>query len=156
MSNKDNTPEVQDLERSLTRPEAITQIKKQAFQGVLNTMLDTYIRKNHDYGNAFDDSLDKFGYLAAIVRMNDKMGRLSTLTDPHRYGQAKVKDESIRDTLLDLANYAVMTVVHYDAALKDEEYIKDVQAKGTNTVGVSLVEVFNKYILEGDVKNEKN
>lgn len=68
----------------------------------------TYIEKNADYGDAFDKSLDNHGLTAAIVRMEDKMGRFSNLAG--RAASMQV-DESLEDTLLDLANYAIMTVM---------------------------------------------
>lgn len=75
------------------------------FKAITEHMADTYERKNHDYGNSFDESLDEFGLIAAVVRMEDKMNRIKSLTRK----EAKVKDESIKDTLLDLANYSIMT-----------------------------------------------
>lgn len=68
----------------------------------------TYIEKNADYGDAFNKSLDNHGLTAAIVRMEDKMGRFSNLAG--RPASMQV-EESLGDTLLDLANYAIMTVM---------------------------------------------
>lgn len=68
----------------------------------------TYTKKNNDYGDSFKKSYDEFGIVSAIVRMTDKMERLKTLTTGTK---KEVKDESIEDTLLDLANYAIMTVI---------------------------------------------
>ena len=73
-------------------------------------MAETYEKKNHDYGDSFSKSLDKFGLVASVVRMGDKMNRIESLINK----DAKVKDESIKDTLLDLANYAIMTVMWMD------------------------------------------
>lgn len=81
-----------------------------AFKNITNSMLNTYIAKNHDYGNSFDQSLDKFGLVAAVVRIGDKMNRIESLITK----EAKVKDESIKDTLLDMANYAIMTTMWMD------------------------------------------
>lgn len=67
-----------------------------------------YHRKNHDYGDSFRKSLEEFGLVAAVVRMSDKMERIKTLSKGEK---AKVQDEKIRDTLMDLANYAIMTVM---------------------------------------------
>ena len=67
-----------------------------------------YHRKNHDYGDSFRKSLEEFGLVAAVVRMSDKMERIKTLAKGE---EAKVQDEKIRDTLMDLANYAIMTVM---------------------------------------------
>lgn len=79
----------------------------QEFQDITTKMLETYTNKNHDYGNSFEQSLDKFGIVASLVRMGDKMNRIESLSKK----DAKVKDESIKDTLLDLANYSIMTLM---------------------------------------------
>lgn len=78
-----------------------------------NTMKDQYdhqwnvfCRKNHDYGNSFEKSLDAFGLVAGIVRMNDKFERLVSLNDPSK--DAQIASESLVDTLEDLSNYAAM------------------------------------------------
>lgn len=80
------------------------------FHAITEYMCDTFTIKNHDYGNSFFESLDNKGLVAAVVRMEDKMNRLDTLC----MADSKVKDESKRDTLLDLANYAIMTVMWLD------------------------------------------
>lgn len=69
--------------------------------------VDTYAKKNHDYGNSFSESCDKLGLVAAVTRMYDKMNRIITLSQSN----AAVNDESIADTLGDLANYAIMTKI---------------------------------------------
>lgn len=78
-----------------------------------NTMKDQYnhqwnvfCKKNHDYGNSFEKSLDAFGLVAGIVRMNDKFERLVSLNDPSK--DAQIASESLVDTLEDLSNYAAM------------------------------------------------
>ena len=80
------------------------------FKDIAKGMIETYVRKNHDYGNSFDKSLDKFGLVASVVRIGDKMNRIESLVQK----EAMVQDESIRDTLLDMANYAIMTVMWMD------------------------------------------
>lgn len=80
------------------------------FKDIVKGMIETYVRKNHDYGNSFDKSLDKFGLVASVVRIGDKMNRIESLVQK----EAMVQDESIRDTLLDMANYAIMTVMWVD------------------------------------------
>ena len=79
----------------------------QQFRDIAKGMTETYVRKNHDYGNSFDKSLDKFGLVASVVRIGDKMNRIVSLVQK----EAMVQDESIKDTLLDMANYAIMTVM---------------------------------------------
>lgn len=83
--------------------------KEKAFEEVLAEMLQTFLKKNHDYGNSFAKTFSEFGLVSSVVRMNDKMERLKSLLK----AQAKV-DESVRDTLMDLANYSVMTVMELD------------------------------------------
>lgn len=70
--------------------------------------LETFKRKNHDYGNSFEKSLDTFGLVAGIVRMSDKFERLVSLNDPSK--DAQIASESLVDTLEDLSNYAAMAV----------------------------------------------
>lgn len=78
------------------------------FQDILDEMLKIYQSKNSDYGSSFDKSLDEYGVTAGLIRMEDKMNRLKTLTK----NEQKVKDESIEDTLIDLANYSIMTCLY--------------------------------------------
>lgn len=67
---------------------------------------NVFVRKNHDYGNSFEKSLDTFGLVAGIVRMSDKFERLVSLNDPSK--DAQIASESLVDTLEDLSNYAAM------------------------------------------------
>ena len=91
------------------------------FTRIANQMVDTYKRKNADYGDSFGASLDKYGPVAAHVRMSDKINRLQSLVV--RKQTAQVKDESIADTFLDLACYAIMRLVYVEmkSAELDEE-----------------------------------
>jgi hypothetical protein len=89
----------------------------QQFIDITTNMAKTYAAKNHDYGNSFEQSCNKFGIIAAIVRMGDKMNRLESLA----VKKAEVKDESIKDTLLDLASYSIMTVMWLDNKNKSGE-----------------------------------
>ena len=67
-----------------------------------------YKAKNHDYGDSFGDTYKKLGIISAVIRLSDKMNRLMSLAVSH---DAQVKDEKIEDTLLDMANYAIMTLI---------------------------------------------
>lgn len=71
---------------------------------------NVFCRKNHDYGNSFEKSLDTFGLVAGIVRMNDKFERLVSLNDPNK--DAQIASESLVDTLEDLSNYAAMAACY--------------------------------------------
>lgn len=78
---------------------------------LLQQIHDTYIKKNHDYGDSFSRSFKKYGLVAAMVRMEDKWNRLDNMA---LGAEQKVADETIRDTLLDLAGYCVMTTMELD------------------------------------------
>lgn len=67
-----------------------------------------YKAKNHDYGDSFGDTYKKLGIISAVTRLSDKMNRLMSLAVSH---DAQVKEEKIEDTLLDMANYAIMTLI---------------------------------------------
>lgn len=69
-----------------------------------------YEQKNHDYGNSFGETFDKLGIVSAVTRISDKYNRLVSLCMKSEE-ERKVKDESISDTLLDMANYCIMTVI---------------------------------------------
>lgn len=71
--------------------------------------LDTYRKKNADYGNAFEKSMDEDGILVAKIRIGDKIRRINSLIKTN--GEGQVKDERLEDTYLDLANYCVMTIL---------------------------------------------
>lgn len=66
-----------------------------------------YERKNHDYGDSFAKLRNEVSN-AILVRIYDKYSRLKTLL---LGADQKVKDESIEDTLMDLANYCIMELV---------------------------------------------
>lgn len=78
------------------------------FDSVLDKMKELHAKKNKDYGDAFHKSFMDFGPTAGVVRLNDKMERVKSLV---KNGKAEVKDESILDSLEDLACYAVMLYV---------------------------------------------
>lgn len=77
------------------------------FKDILNKMYEIYERKNADYGNSFAKSYEEFGLVSPVIRLSDKVERLKTLCNK----EAQVKDESVIDTLIDIAVYAVLTVL---------------------------------------------
>lgn len=64
-------------------------------------------RKNRDYG----DSFATYGSVGVIVRIGDKIQRLLSVSNN---GVALVNNESLRDTLIDLHNYAAMAIMLLD------------------------------------------
>ena len=98
--------------------------KFEKHQNLLNEIHETYIQKNNAYGDSFTKSCDDFGVIAAVVRMSDKWNRLKNLV---KNNDIPFGDESVRDTLMDLANYCVMTVAwieQNDYNITPEEFDK--------------------------------
>ena len=77
------------------------------FKEITDEMLELYQKKNHDYGNSVHETYKTFGLTSFLVRISDKLNRLTTLNQK----EAKVKDEKIEDTLLDLANYSILALI---------------------------------------------
>lgn len=90
-----------------------TKTKVQLHREVCEEINDLYARKNHDYGDSFHQTFVEEGMAMARIRLGDKFNRFKTLSHG---GDQKVNDESIRDTLIDLANYAIMTVVEMEVS----------------------------------------
>lgn len=70
-----------------------------------------YAKKNHDYGDSFHLSYLEEGMAMPRIRLGDKLNRFKALS---HNGNQEVNDESIRDTLIDLANYAIMTILEME------------------------------------------
>ena len=79
---------------------------EKTFKEIAQGMIELQERKNADYGSSFQKSCDEFGLVSPAVRLTDKLNRFKTLIGK----ESQVKDESIQDTLIDLAAYAIMTV----------------------------------------------
>ena len=77
------------------------------FAEILKDMIVLYAKKNHDYGNSFDEGCAKIGTGYPLGRLLDKMNRLIACMGKEDEMQV---NESIEDTLKDLACYSVMTL----------------------------------------------
>lgn len=84
--------------------------KIQQHKEICNELNEIYDKKQHDYGDSFGQTFDKLGIISAVTRITDKYNRLVSLCTKSEE-ERKVKDESITDTLLDMANYCIMTVI---------------------------------------------
>ena len=85
---------------------------------ICEELTSLYERKNRDYGDAFHLSFVEEGMAMSRIRLGDKLNRFKQLSK--NPGSQSVNDESIRDTLIDLANYAIMTVLELDHADEDK------------------------------------
>lgn len=77
---------------------------------LLDQMHQTYVSKNIDYGNSAGDTFKKYGLLAYVVRLNDKMNRIESLVKKQGE-QPQVHTERLEDTLMDMANYCIMAIM---------------------------------------------
>lgn len=120
----------------------MTNIEK--FEKITQLMLEIYKVKNANYGSSFDKSLDEDGLIVSKIRLGDKFNRFASLLKKDSMGTA---DESIYDTLLDLANYAILTIMWLKN--KEEESItppkiEDSSSKKSKIIGGSKPPITNK------------
>lgn len=128
----------------------MTKLNPQTMKNQYDHQYDTFCRKNHDYGNSFEESLDQFGIVASIVRMSDKMKRLESLTDESK--TQKVGSESLLDTLEDLSNYAAMTAcwlrgIREEDGDKEDEKVDSFNPEFLNMAKTCLNDLFDNIIL---------
>ena len=92
--------------------------KVQKHKALCEELNAVYKQKNEKYGDSFTISVQKYGLIAALTRISDKFNRLEQLILTHSDGTA---DESLIDTLCDLSNYAIMTVMVLEQSQTEEE-----------------------------------
>ena len=80
------------------------------FNNILQELQELYIKKNHDYGNSFSETIQEFGFTPAIARINDKLKRVKQMVK----GEPMQVNESMRDNLIDIANYCILTIIELD------------------------------------------
>lgn len=80
-------------------------LSEERFEEIALSLSDLYSKKNPVYGNSFERSLKKYGKISGLTRISDKFNRLEKIiTNP----DIETNDESLEDTLLDLASYCIM------------------------------------------------
>lgn len=86
------------------------------FKSITDEMARLFEIKNKNYGNSFSKQFDEYGLTSVCIRLEDKLNRLKSLNK--QISEAKngivdinVDDESIKDTLIDLANYSVLAIM---------------------------------------------
>lgn len=86
------------------------------FGNLAKQITETYEKKDTDYKGSYHESVERYGYVAGIVRMSDKFHRAENLLLGDK--EALVKDESAVDTLLDLAAYSIMLAMEVKSRKK--------------------------------------
>lgn len=74
---------------------------------ICKELTDLYNKKSNDYGDSFSKQFKEYGMLSSVIRLDDKLNRLKTLLN----NKQMVHDESVKDTLMDLANYSILTLM---------------------------------------------
>ena len=117
---------------------------EQKYMDVINKLKETFLKKNHDYGSSVKKNYDKFeaygkneGLKYVFGRIAEKHDRLENLIYGAHTNQ--VTDESVEDTLLDMANYAILAAVSIQ-----EHKANSVQEHKTNPQSPSLIEMIEK------------
>lgn len=80
------------------------------FAKIAEDCISLYAKKNHDYGNSFDKGMDAIGTAYGVGRIFDKVNRLTTLTNSDI--KPAIDNESVEDTLKDLACYSIMLLAY--------------------------------------------
>ena len=75
------------------------------FKNIQNDCLEIFSKKNKDYGDAFA----QHGVVGVMVRISDKMSRFTNISS--KKIEISVEDETLKDTLMDLHNYAAMAIM---------------------------------------------
>ena len=87
------------------------------FKEITDKMLETYKSKNKDYGDSFRNLFKECGMIYAYGHLKEKLERVKSLMSD----EAKVKGESMKDSLYDLANYAILTIMEIEKNKKEQE-----------------------------------
>lgn len=105
-------------------------IELKIHEDLCNEIHELYMNKNADYGDSFRKVREKIPN-AILVRLNDKLNRLESLMNKSEDEQ-KVKNESIDDTLMDIANYALLELV--ERRKEHIDYVKERMEEGSGTI----------------------
>ena len=100
--------------KTFTNPMQVT--REQEFELLTKQMLEIFRKKNADYGDSTTQTFNEFGLTSYAVRLNDKLNRIKSFC---RKGELEVKDESVVDSLMDMASYCLLAVI--DVKYQDKD-----------------------------------
>ena len=86
--------------------------KLQKHKNICEELNKIYEIKNKRYNDSFNKSFNEYGLIMSCIRLDDKLSRFKALSKDKTLDDQK--DESIKDTLKDLANYAIMTLIELE------------------------------------------
>ncbi len=131
------------VSKELITPEVV------ALRDQQNKMLNLMAKKNADYGNAFNKGCDKLGYRYGLARIYDKANRLIHLIEDDFQGCNKpnVEDESMFDTIQDLANYCNMLLAWLNTTVEGKPVMPSTGELETSFIDISILVKTSKLIL---------
>jgi len=97
---------VEDLEADNVINATMKELTDEELVRILETLKRILLAKNSDYGNSFEKTFSEFGITSSIIRMSDKLNRFKNLASQ----KTPQVNESIIDTLYDLAGYCILTI----------------------------------------------
>ena len=117
-------------------------------------MHEIYIKKNSDYGNSFSDLYDEYGSIISEIHIREKFNRFKQL----RTNESQV-GESIEDTLMDMANYCLLTLLEMkklnsyvdEEAVEEDIELEEVQDPTENATEEIVVKSMHK---DEEIKSE--
>lgn len=96
-------PSVQEVEVE-DNDDSVNPFMKE-YERIVTDTMELCKKKNKDYGSSVQDTFEKFGDVSYLVRITDKYNRICSLLENKK---VEVRDESITDTIVDLANYCFL------------------------------------------------
>lgn len=104
------------LENEIALTTINDKVKNISFEDITKKMHELYLIKNKNYGNSFSKQFEEYGLTSVCIRLEDKLNRLKSLNKQLQDSQngitdVNMDDESIKDTLIDLANYSVLAIM---------------------------------------------
>ena len=126
-----------------------------SFRDIQDKLVNIYAKKNHDYGDSFNEGCNELGVGYAFSRIFDKTKRFQTLAKGimNNNLSIKVQDETIEDTIMDLANYCMMYLAWRDKHIsigEAEAKQSDIQLPSTgelksNKKPIDIIEHVEEY-----------
>lgn len=125
-----------------------------SFRTIQDKLIKIYAKKNHDYGDSFNEGCNELGVGYAFSRIFDKTKRFQTLAKGimNNNLSIEVKDETVEDTIMDLANYCVMYLTWRDKHVS----IGEAEAKHFSIIEGRDNQVDIQHPSTGELESNKN
>lgn len=116
-----------DIAKEKKRLEAMQALDStNKFKTYTDTLAEVLLKKNKAYGDSFAKSVDTYGLSVIGVRLSDKYNRLEHLITNHELNE---NDESLEDTLWDIAGYSILALKYLDSKKIEEIAVSDSSKK---------------------------